>query len=201
MNKDINIQPNETKFDITKYDNGSIGVFCTKSVILHIYDKQIEFVAGNLALCAKDDIFDESFGKALSWIRASKDIGNQVENYLIKYSCSHSQFNNNIECNLTLNTKSFDKNLDRLSNNVDKLIDKLNTANNKVNCKIFGEDGFISNLSIDLADEPQTTTLDKLVGKWAIRTKSVIKDNGYVDTSWMKYPLFVLELTSEGIKI
>jgi hypothetical protein len=83
---------------------------------------------------------------------------------------------------------------------VDKLIDKLNTANNKVNCKIFGEDGFISNLSIDYA-EPQNTTLDKLVGKWAVRTKPVIKNNGYrYDTSWMKYPLFVLELTSEGIK-
>jgi hypothetical protein len=200
MNKDINLQPNGTKFDITKFDNGTVGVFCTKSVVLNIYDKSIEFVAGNLAICAKDDTYNQSFGKALAWIRASKDIGNQIENYLIKYSCKpiNSKIGD-LEVNVKLNTESFEKSLKRLANKVEDINNQIKGRESKVNCKIFGEDGFISNLRIDVA-EPEGTTLDKLVGKWAIRTKPVIKKNGYEDKSYSNNdPIFVKYATNKYI--
>ena len=179
MDSNINLKQGTTIYDRVKNYDHTITTWCSKTVILSIYDKAIEFVGTGQSTCAKDDTYNESFGKALAWIRASKNIGNKVENYLIKYSCKPNSKINDIECKLTLNTKSFDNNLGKLSKDVDKLISKLEEANNKVNCKIFGEDGFIKNLTIDYA-EPQSITLDKLVGKWAIRTKKCGNDESFM---------------------
>ena len=190
MDSNINLKRGTTIYDRVKNVDGTRTIWCSKTVVFNIYNNAIEFVGTGQSTCAKDDTYNESFGKALAWIRASKNIGNQVENYLIKYSCQRTDNKiGDIECKLTLNTKSFDNNLGKLSKDVDKLISKLEEANNKVNCKIFGED-------IYRYVEPKlkSYSLKDLVGKWAIRTKPVTYDNGHEDKSWMRNPLFVIKI-------
>lgn len=201
MDQNINLKQGKTTYDITNYGDGTVGVFCTKSVVLNIYDKAIEFVAGELAVCAKDDTFNESFGKALAWIRASKDIGNQVENYLIKYSCKPNSKIGDLNIKVKLNTEEFEKSLKKLSNKVEDL-------NNQIKGRTFENLYKDASLTIDLGDIDEAkikllkgeTTLDKLVGKWAMRNKPAINDRGYEDGSWMdgELPIYIFRsLTSD----
>jgi hypothetical protein len=124
MNTEINLQPVDTRFEVINYNDGSMCTICEKKLNLVIFGNTIEMDGEGVATCAKGDIYNESFGKALSWIRASKDIGNKVENYLIKYSCSKQHHNKpvkDLEVTLKLNTKEFYTQLKKLKNTMSNI--------------------------------------------------------------------------------
>jgi len=86
MDTHINIQPQSVKYKVDQ----SIGlIHCKKSVTLWIFGEEKRFCGEGYSHCTKENIFNESFGKALAWIRASHDIGRQIETSLVKYSFEH----------------------------------------------------------------------------------------------------------------
>ena len=131
MDTNINLKQGKTIYDKSKNYDGTLTTWCSKTVVLEIFKNKIEFFGSNQSTCAKDDTYNESFGKALAWIRASKDIGNQVENYLIKYSCKPTNSKiGDLEVNVKLNTEAFEKSLKKLANKVEDL-------NNQIKGKTF----------------------------------------------------------------
>jgi hypothetical protein len=84
MDTQINLQPIGTDYDIRKNFVG-----CCKKVKLVIFGQEKFFEGYGEAYCTKENKFNPSFGKALAWIRASQDIGRQIEISLIKYTFDH----------------------------------------------------------------------------------------------------------------
>ena len=111
MNKDINLEAISTDWAVDEPES----VVCFKRVKLTIYGVEHIFEAYGEAFCQDKDDWDESFGKALSWIRASQEIGNSVEQCLIKYSCTKDS--NGLEVyvgELKLNTTDLEGQLDNI---------------------------------------------------------------------------------------
>jgi hypothetical protein len=91
MNKHIHleeVQPVIYKFLDDKYRT----TICKKTSIFHIRGEQYRIHKHGTARCNPIDKYDQEFGKALAWIRASKKIGNEVENILISYSARESLY-------------------------------------------------------------------------------------------------------------
>jgi len=86
MNKDVKIKKVKTTYTI---DEEAKFVYCRKSVVFKIFDDEKHFSAEGIADCAKGNVFNVSFGKALTEIRASQEIHKQLEIALIKYSFDH----------------------------------------------------------------------------------------------------------------
>ena len=86
MNKDIKVKKVKTTYDV---DEKSGFVYCRKSVVFSIFDDEKHFSAEGISDCAKGNVFNVSFGKALTEIRASQEIHKQLEIALIKYSFDH----------------------------------------------------------------------------------------------------------------
>jgi hypothetical protein len=85
MDKNINIRPIKKTYEY--YDENHI--FCKKSVKLHIFGVDKYFIAGELASRVDENIFNKSFGEALSEVRAIQSLYRQIEISLIKYSFDH----------------------------------------------------------------------------------------------------------------
>ena len=141
----------------TTYDFDDFYIACEKKVKLFFKDKVAVLIGFGESYQEKQDPDDEILGKGFALTRANKDIDNQIENWLIKYSCKPNGKMDNIfkDATLTLHLKD------------------------------INEDG----LRI-LRGEPQPTTLDKLVGKWAIRIKPCQCRYGS-DGSYTSDPIFV----------
>ena len=86
MNKDVNVKKVKTTYTV---DEELKYVYCRKSVVLNIFGEEKHFFADGIADCAKGNVFNVSFGKALTEIRASQEIHKQLEIALIKYSFDH----------------------------------------------------------------------------------------------------------------
>ena len=86
MNKDIHVEKVKTAYTI---DEKAGFVYCKKSVVLNIFGEQKHFYGEGISDCAKGNVFNVSFGKALTEIRASQEIHKQLEIALIKYSFEH----------------------------------------------------------------------------------------------------------------
>jgi hypothetical protein len=151
----------------TEYQFKDFIMVCRKLIKYVFKDKVAIFEGIGEAYQEKNDPYDGILGKAFALTRADKDIDNQIENYLIKYSCKpNSQLFNLKDVTLTIDGCTITK-------------DKIDL--------LFKE------------PQPQSTTLDKLVGKWAVRTKFVEKPWD-MDESWSKNPLFVIGIDEHGIK-
>ena len=122
MNKDINLQAISTKWEVNKEDG---YIFCEKRVKLIIYGVEHIFEAIGHSFCQDNDKWDQSFGEALAWIRASRVIGDSVEQCLIKYSCTKNI--GEVHAILKLNIPGLDNAIAK----VDELIKNLHKVEGK----------------------------------------------------------------------
>ena len=120
MDQNINLQSVSTKY----YNYEPDSMVCHKVVNLNLYGTEHMFEAYGESFCQDDDNWDESLGKALAWIRASHEIANLVENYLIKYTCT--QHVGEIQATLKLDTK-------QLENSLDRILEKASEINKEMN--------------------------------------------------------------------
>ena len=124
MNENFSLRAVSTDWEVYPPDE----VRCTKKVILTIYGKEHMFEAEGVAFCQDKDDWDIDFGRALSWIRASREIGDSVEQCLIKYSCTKNA--GEIKATLNLNIPGLDNAIAKV-NELIKKFHKLEDKNGK----------------------------------------------------------------------
>jgi len=92
MNNDINLSEVKTDYQYCKDIYRTI--ICKKLCKFFIYGREYFISKHGTARCNPKDSYNQEFGKALAWTRASKKIGNEVENILISVSAQHSTLSN-----------------------------------------------------------------------------------------------------------
>ena len=144
---------------------------CDQKATLNIEGVEHVFIGYGESFCDPKDKWDLNGGKLLSYIRAVKDVYNQLENYMIKYFCK-------------VDDKAF--NLDDLFKEASITVDNVHIDKNLKDL-LFGP--------------PQPTTLDKLVGKWAIRTKppkGKAWDDSYCLKGLFPTPIFISKFENDS---
>lgn len=132
----------------------------------------------------KIDEDDEELGRGLSYVRALKDWANCAENWLIQQSCV--KFN-----------ETRIKAKEGVTSNIGDMTVKLNLNTNQFKQELKNLEKLCSvkyGQWNETKSEPNQT-LKSLVGKWAIRTKPVIKEDGDIDYSYMDVPLLIIWAT------
>ena len=153
------------------------------NIELHGIKKDI--YGNDYAYKEKCDTYDEDLGQLLSYVRALKDWSNHAENWLIQQSCIGAKSKTtlgDLTVNLKLNTEEFKKEWKEAS----KLINDMD--------RHFSSSG-------RWEDRPvKNAKLKSLVGKWAIRTKPAKFRDGHEDDSYMKTPLYIIEVVDNYMK-
>lgn len=85
MNENISVKVISKKFKIFK-DNATL---CIKTVKLQIFSDTKTFHACGWAKCTDDNMYNQSFGEALSEIRADLVLARMVETAMVKYTFDH----------------------------------------------------------------------------------------------------------------